>query len=559
MKRYIGIMALVLALALLAGCKIVEVSPDPAQKIVLHPGESQSFSIAWIGTQETYWDFSGLPDSNWWPTESIAASTETTTMPTHRVGQIFTPTPDDIGQYTNSISVYDLVTCYWGGYAFPLCIWSDKRTWDVEVWGVKITPEQAFLVAPVQSETFQAVTCPQSAYAYTWRLDGNIVSNAADFTYAPTRANIGPHTLTVTAVSQKNSFSYEREIYVPYAFYDPSDPNQDASFVDIQPTTDGGHVLLGHLQKSTSTKTYTSAIVLKLDAGGNVVWQQEMPSDEYTATVTECILTTSDGGYILASHTTWDYQITKLDASGAFEWQKVFGHSWTTYKDDASFIRTADGGYLFWGRECDGSTFERNAVLFKLDAEGDIQWQQEYPDIMTWYVDACQTLDGGYLIALGDIMKIDAAGVMQWQISYPGETLIAIQPTPDGGFVTAGRDTTSSTSAIISKFDATGTLEWQKQQGADVGAYISDIQPAQDGGYLLIGCALSTGYRYGQYILKLDSTGEKVWQQCYPKRFWARDSYAIAYSLCQTPDGGGLVAGSFNDKACVFKLNAQGN
>ena len=133
---------------------------------------------------------------------------------------------------------------------------------------------------------------------------------------------------------------------------------------------------------------------------------------------------TSDGGYILAGHTTsygvanWDYYLVKVNSSGSEEWHKTFGeprgYNANYIHDEAYGVRqTPDGGYIIAGGSGDEYTYsacghpagcsdEWKAYLVKTDGSGNLLWQDVYPpqaDVGNTSAEYLGlTTDGGYIV-----------------------------------------------------------------------------------------------------------------------------------------------------------------
>lgn len=107
---------------------------------------------------------------------------------------------------------------------------------------------------------------------------------------------------------------------------------------------------------------YMDIWVIKLDSIGNIQWQKclggsNIDGNDYDSTsLPSSILQTPDMGYILCS-TTWsnngdvygnhglsDIWIAKLDSAGNIQWQKCFGG--THYDFGHSLAHTSDGGFI---------------------------------------------------------------------------------------------------------------------------------------------------------------------------------------------------------------------
>ncbi len=296
--------------------------------------------------------------------------------------------------------------------------------------------------------------------------------------------------------------------------------NADEDAQDIQQTSDGGYIVVGN------TKSFGSgdwdAWILKLDANGNVQWQKVHGGGG--TDVVFAVQQTADGGYIVAGVTYsfiegwWDEcdpWILKLDSNGNVEWEKtVEGY------EARDIQQTSDGGYILvegW--------YDFRVV--KLSNNGNIQWVKAYGGSgLDWAYTVQQTADGGYIVAghtpsfgAGQddfwVLKLDANGNIQWQNAYGGsgwEVAKDVQQTADGGYIVAGYTQSSFRSGRdfwILKLDANGNVEWQKAYGGDYDEEAYSIQQTADGGYIVAGYTKTFGSWLGSaWILKLDSNGD---------------------------------------------------
>ncbi|QQR96355.1 MAG: hypothetical protein IPJ93_07005 [Bacteroidota bacterium] len=141
------------------------------------------------------------------------------------------------------------------------------------------------------------------------------------------------------------------------------------------------------------------------------------------------------------------------------------------------------------------------------------------------------------------MVKLDASGNIQWQNTIGGsflDYLNCMQQTSDGGFILAG----SSQSAIsgdktedsqggsdywVVKLDAFGNIQWQNSIGGNSDDYLTSIQQTIDGGYILGGYSNSgisgdktENYQglYDYWVVKLDATGNIQWQNTIGGNSW---------------------------------------
>jgi hypothetical protein len=140
----------------------------------------------------------------------------------------------------------------------------------------------------------------------------------------------------------------------------------------VQATADGGYVVAG---STTSFGAGNSdAWVLKLDASGNILWQKTYGGELYDTAY--AVQATADGGYVVAGQ--WDFSgscnscggkaaLLKLDAGGNVVWQKASGLDHLI-----SVQPTADGGYVATGEQRNLYVFAPEGAVLKLDANGAI-------------------------------------------------------------------------------------------------------------------------------------------------------------------------------------------
>lgn len=207
----------------------------------------------------------------------------------------------------------------------------------------------------------------------------------------------------------------------------------------------------------------------------------------------------SNDGDVSGNHGLSDAWVVKLDNAGAMQWQRCFGGS--GHDDGWAIINTTDGGYLLAGStwSLDGDITVNlgsgDVWLVKIDVAGNIQWQKTLGG--TWSEsprDLLATSDGGYLFAAetrssdGDVLgqhgdqdmwivKLDANGDIQWQNCLGGTGLdipLDIDQLADGGFILTGnsRSTDGDVSgnhgimdAWVARLSDQGTLLWQKAMG----------------------------------------------------------------------------------------------
>jgi hypothetical protein len=465
---------------------------------------------------------------------------------------------------------------------------------------VSKTPNTNDVTIPVGAQvTFSVVVFPPTT-TFAWTLDGTPLSNTGS-SYVYT-AQGGEHFLTVKAThilgTDTQTWHINSQVITFQRMYGGS--GWDIAF-STQQTSDGGYIVAGASGSNDITGTNyhggsTDYYILKLDANGEVVWQQLYGGSGWDGALS--IQQTDGGGYIVAGGSdstdipgtnyhggSADYYILKLDANGAVVWQQMYGGSG---EDEAiSIHQTSDGGYIVAGMssstDIPGCTNHGNGdyYLLKLDADGAVVWQRMYDgsdgDIA---YSIQQTSDNGYIVAgmsfSTDIpginnhggldyylIKLDSDGLVVWQRMEGGagvDMAFSIQQTSDGRYIVAGQSNSTDIPGVFNyggwdyyvlKLDADGAVVWQRMYGGSGNEGLGQlpgnpiIYPTNDGGYIVAGVSGSTdipgvfnhgGWDY--YLLKLDADGAVVWQQMY-----GGSSSDEAYSIQQTSDGGYIVAG----------------
>ncbi len=316
----------------------------------------------------------------------------------------------------------------------------------------------------------------------------------------------------------------------------------------IQQTSDGGYIVAGYTMSndgdvSDGNNGESDIWVIKLDTAGNKIWDKTYGGSNSDGA--RSIQQTSDGGYIVAGYTVSnngdvsdgnngesDIWVIKLDSVGNKAWDKTLGGSKADYAK--SIQQTSDGGYVIGGSTRNPFLSSTNSVYGDI-SDGNNGWTDYW------------------------IVKSDTAGNKIWDKTLGGrrdDYLGTIQQTSDGGYIVAGYnnnddgDITDGNNGDkdvwIVKLDSFGNKVWDKTYGGSEGDKAYSIQQTFDGGYIISGETMNNdgditdgnngGYDY--WILKLDSSGNKVWDRTLGGSGWE-----WANSIQQTSDGGFVIAG----------------
>jgi hypothetical protein len=274
---------------------------------------------------------------------------------------------------------------------------------------------------------------------------------------------------------------------------------------------------------------------------------------------------TSDGGYVLTGidgfgkypKDTLRLRVTKVDAGGTTEWTKTYGGSHEREDGGSSIIQTSDRGFFVVG--------------FTEATDGDVTFNHGLQDI--W------------------VLKLSAIGAIEWQKTYGGsmnEDAFSLAQSRDKGYFIAGMayskdgDVAGNTKQApiwILKIDSVGSLQWQHCFGNGYEDFLGAIAGTSDGGVAIGGEAVGndgdvSGYHACRYngcrdawVLKLDSAGNLLWENCY-----GGSGDENAKAIIESADGGLVAAGyttsndgdvtgntdTRNGSLWVFKLDSRG-
>lgn len=375
-------------------------------------------------------------------------------------------------------------------------------------------------------------------------------------------------------------------------------------------TSDGGVVCAGLSNSNVSGDKNENSEggydywIVKLDASGNVQWQNTIGGSGYDKIMT--INLTSDNGYICGGQSSSDisgdknenclglndYWIVKLDSSGNIQWQNTIGGN----DDDwfGSIEQTSDGGFICGGYSLSDSSGDKTSNsygyfdmwILKLDVSGNIEWQQTIGGVNYDYLTSISQLANGNYISAGNtrfptygstdywVVMIDSLGSVLWQNHYGGDDfdyLTAIQSTNDNGFIlggyslsdSSGNKTENSLGSFdfwIIKIDDSGNILWQNTIGGNSLDELFSIEKTSDQGYICGGVSRSTisGDKSENnkgvddfWLVKLDSLGRIMWQNTIGGNY--KDEIR---SIQQIPSGGYICGGPSSSDISSDKTEA---
>jgi len=257
------------------------------------------------------------------------------------------------------------------------------------------------------------------------------------------------------------------------------------------------------------------------------------------------------------------------------EWERLFPDPG---QGALSFQQMKDGSYRIVGNRA-AST--EGAFVLALGASGATLWERALVGKGAMYL--AVTSDGGCAVAgavVGPtenstdalLLKLDALGNSQWQrvidvgIGEQDHAIFADQ-RPEGGFVLVGTSRSNAepypSSIFVVGTDAHGEPIWQCSYSGMNRARALSARRTSDGGYIIAGATESAAYGWEDtlYVLKVSSGGQRVWERYFPEI-----RYHVGAAVGATRDGGSAVAvfanrvdGGGTAGALLLRMDGSGN
>lgn len=308
----------------------------------------------------------------------------------------------------------------------------------------------------------------------------------------------------------------------------------------IRSTSDGGFIVGGLASVFGSGGTSNDVFIAKTDALGDTTWVRSF--GELTSDVGNEVRQTSDGGYLIVGGVgSWGsynqrMYVIKLDANGNLLWEQKHtsgAQQWTGY----SIQETMDGGYIATGTNYDSSAGPNfnHMLVVKMDVSGNITWTAnplvsdldcggldviQNPDstyMLTGYIGNFANLQSGFPEYRLPLVKLDKLGNKLWEKYYlydyytvPRIRGESIKATLDGGYIIGGTnfiDPIFSEKMVLIKVDSLGNAVTTAIQGT-VYADLNDDCDWDTLEYSLTNWVVTaTGNNGRTYYANTDTTG----------------------------------------------------
>lgn len=268
-------------------------------------------------------------------------------------------------------------------------------------------------------------------------------------------------------------------------WFDPlTEPGEiRAQFGDLTPTPDGGYLLTGGIDRDTSWTIDMDAVAIKLGASGNELWRQYYAFETGDMAVSQRIVALNDGHFLIAGRfaasgsTTGLFMLIKIDANGDLIWQQLAGEARPPTElalTSIGCIEQAGGTLRLAGYAPASADPFRSVNTVHVSATGQLLSQQQIALNGTLtFGELATTVDGGWALAMG--------------------------------FAVDGQD-----NILLHAYGPDNQLKWQRQYGGLLSDEANDMISLPDNGFLIgggKGVWEFDNLGRDEYLIRLDSLG----------------------------------------------------
>ncbi|MBN2015887.1 hypothetical protein JW766_03560 [Candidatus Dojkabacteria bacterium] len=144
----------------------------------------------------------------------------------------------------------------------------------------------------------------------------------------------------------------------------------------------------------------------------------------------------------------------------------------------------------------------------------------------------------------------------RWSQSGQDLRIESVISTSDGGWMLCGHVNSADWSIVAIKLDSSFEIEWQRTYRlSNLASTIQDITQTSDDGYLITGNMRVSSYSYDAIMLKIDSTGNPLWQKRSNNGNW------YDHTSVTIEDGTDLVVAGRDDAfrgAAIVRMDSAG-
>lgn len=279
-------------------------------------------------------------------------------------------------------------------------------------------------------------------------------------------------------------------------------PKKDWLF-EIAPAPEGGFIAVG---QTRSTKTGTSDLwVVRLGETGAPLWDKKF-GDQYQD-CGKAVLALLDGGFLVAgckghgkdSQSGW---LLKLSAGGDIIWERQY--SIGNYDTITTMTKTSNNGFLIAGNTRSKEFGSSSVWWTHVDATGETLTTHKFGQHRS-HLNRFSVLENGEIIGVGSAKFENSENYDVWLLKLDGDFQLEWQKTidlggrgngndisilPNGDFFLVGsidKKNERKYDILLARTSPLGNVVWKNVLGTNDYESANRIQPLPDGGVLVVG------------------------------------------------------------------------
>ena len=385
-------------------------------------------------------------------------------------------------------------------------------------------------------------------------------------------------------------------------FYKTYLPKNDSTYItDIKQTSDGGYVFVGGKgYYYDSTSTYVEefgnnnyGFIVKTNSNGDTIWSKSLSAGKNGLIFFNGVDQLVNGNFISIStcylpnsNLTGQVLLCEFDINGDTLWTKCVGNLNSYWAN--SICHTIDGGFIIGnslsnmgnGTGIENLTPVSDLEIMKFSSTNNLDWEM-HSTYYTWsgnvggpldkgIKEIYQTKDGGYVFSTCPgrdqyyynygVGKTDSNGNLLWFTYSPflDTSRTSSSSSNSGnnlGLTVIGNftylATYNDTAVYVTKLDIDGNIYWTANFVNNYNSQGKQVFKNENlfGRYLCKATDNGLGLLYGDYFVRIDSSGNMFWNKKVPTK-----------SICiGTKDGGFLLGGMTNKGLSLIKLDSNGS
>ncbi len=241
-------------------------------------------------------------------------------------------------------------------------------------------------------------------------------------------------------------------------------------------------------------------------------------------------------------------------------WTKVYGNTNMESGEWIEPVRSnavnGELGFIATGTTYPWDIHRFDLSILRFDGNGDTLWTKSYGgpyhdggscirEVRDGFVICGNTQLSNHGIGRMWLLKIDCNGDTLWTQTHGGAYSTrgnCLALTSDSGYVVVGNSSEADDYYLdiyIARFDREDDLLWSRTIGTEgVSEQANSVCQTVDGGYIIAGSTSMTGYGPQMYLVKLNEFGYVEWT-----RHFGDTGYDGGYSVVLAPDSGYAIAG----------------